>query len=70
MNDKGQGDKVCGGNEFLQCRTPLLYNRCGEKSVSEIIFQDFLRRETDQKNAFAAIKSFFPTVPVFHFFRP
>jgi hypothetical protein len=41
----------------------------GENLPPKEFFKEFLRRETDQKNAFAAIKLFFPRSPVFHFFR-
>jgi len=36
----------------------------GEDRPPKDFFKDFLRREVDQKNAFAAIKSLFPRSPV------
>ena len=52
----------------VQCRTSLLYNRRGRKSASEMIFLRFFEDRNPPKECVWNNKSFFPTVPVFHFF--
>ena len=52
----------------LQCRTPLLYNRRGRKSVSERFFLRFFEERNRPKECDSNNKKFFPTVPHVSFF--
>ena len=57
-------------DDSIQCRTPLLCNRCGKKTVSKRIFLRFFEERNQPKKHDCSHKKFFPRSPVFHFFQP
>jgi len=67
---KGEQFLVCQGHHVLgdmQCRIPLLYKRCREKSASKIIFSRFFEDRNQPKEDDSYNNFFFPRFPCFIF---